>query len=215
MILNLVRIPLTILLAWTFYRELMRHAELTGGGAILLLAYGLTGAIILAILWAPVIGDKLSDPLTSALSNATSLPSPPNRLVRWISQLQQRGWHRPALLLVFVEGIRHPNLPQPALLGLRSCRPGSLLERCFAREVYKYNNIQNCLHAYSILKERHGICPPLHQHPEVNLAILNLTRQPAPEPAKVQVVPKPVPVTPPRNPRIQIFDESQPDQNSH
>jgi hypothetical protein len=207
MILLLVRIPLTLLFGYWFFKALYRYSELSGGDIIMLLAYGLFGSIVLAILWAPVIGEKLSDPLTSTITKETSLPPQTNTLVQSIGQLQSRGFHRPALVLVFLEGIRHPKLPQAALLGLRSARPGSFLERCFAKEVYRFNNIQNCLHAYKILKERHGITLPAHQHPEVNLAILALNRKPPPEPAKLHVKPAATPPPAERNPRIKLFEE--------
>jgi hypothetical protein len=206
MILALVRIPLTVLFAYSLCKATLRYSQLDGGDMIFLLGYALAGSVLLAILWAPVIGEKLSDPLTSTLNSETSLPPDPNGLVQSIRWLQRRGWHRPALLLVFVEGIRHPNLPQPALLGLRSSRPGSFLEKCFAREVFQFNNIQNCLYAYTVLKERHGVIPPLHKQPEVNLAISNLSREKPPEPAKYEL--KSAPAKPPaeRNPRIKLFE---------
>jgi hypothetical protein len=206
MILVLVRIPLTILFAYSLVRSVQRYPQLEGGDMIFLLGYALAGSVLMAILWAPVIGEKLSDPLTSTFGSETSLPPDPNGVVQSIRWLQRRGWHRPAVFLVFVEGIRHPNLPQPALLGLRSARPGSFLERCFAREVFKYNNIQNCLHAFKILTERHGINPPLHTHPEVNLAIWNLSRESPPEPAKYQLKPAPEKPLTERNPRINLFE---------
>lgn len=205
MLLRLLRIPLTALIAGTFVRAALKNSELSGGDVILLMGQGLLGAIVVAILWAPVIGEKLSDPLTSTFTQETSLPPEINVLVRWISKLQRRGYHRLALLLVFIEGIRHPNQPQPALLGLRSVRPGSFLEKCFAREVYRFNNIQNCLYAYTILKERHGTTPPLHKHPEVNIALMNLNREQPPEPARLQLTPGPPPALPQRNPRIRLF----------
>ena len=207
MILALVRIPLTVLFAYSFCKSVMRYPEINGGQMVFLLGYALAGAVFLAILWAPVIGDKLSDPLTTTLNSETSLPPNTNDLVQSIRWLQRRGWHRPALLLIFVEGIRHPSLPQPALLGLRSAKPGSFLERCFAKEVFRYNNTQNCLHAYKILTERHGITPPLHPQPEVNLAISNLTRECPPEPAKYQVPSSRAKPTAERNPRIKLFEE--------
>src|SRR5215467_3351332 len=179
MMLVFIRIPVTILLVYLFSKALVRYSELTGGDIIMLLAYGLFGAIFLAIVWAPVIGEKLSDPLTSTITRETSLPPQTNSVVQAISYLQRRGCHRLALLLVFIEGIRHPKLPQAALLGLRSARPGSFLEKCFAKEVYRFNNIQNCLYAYKILKERHGVTLPAHRQPEVNLALLNLNRKPS------------------------------------
>jgi hypothetical protein len=206
MISTLVRIPLTVLFAYSLYKATMRYPELDGGDMIFLLGYSLAGSVFVAILWAPVIGAKLSDPLTSTLNTETSLPPDTNRLVQSIRWLQNRGWHRPAILLVFMEGIRHPNQPQPALLGLRSARPRSFLEKCFAREVFKFNNIQNCLHAYKILKERHGIIPPLHDQPEVNLAISNLSRERPPEPAKYQLNSAAAKPSAERNPRIKIFE---------
>jgi hypothetical protein len=207
MILLLVRIPLTLILVYWFTKALTRYPELTGGDIIMLLAYGLFGAIFLAILWAPVIGEKLSDPLTSTITRETSLPPQTNSLVQAVGYSQRRGWHRLALLLVFIEGIRHPKLPQAALLGLRSARPGSFLEKCFAKEVYRFNNIQNCLYAYKILKERHGITLPAHHQPEVNLALLNLNRKPPPEPAKLELRPSTNPPRSERNPRIKLFEE--------
>ena len=171
-----------------------------------LVLYILLGAIVMGALWAPVIGAKLSDPVTGALTQETSLPPDPNHLVSRIRRLQNRGHHRLALLLVCAEGMRHPDLPQAAILGLRSSRPGSLLEKWFAREVYKFNNIQNCLHAYTVLRERHGITLPLHRQPEVNLAIVGLERKPPPEPSKFQLPPSEAPPPPARNPRIKLFE---------
>jgi hypothetical protein len=210
MITALIRIPLTLLFAYLLVRFTMRSPELSGGDMIFLMAYGLFGGVIVAILWAPVIGEKLSDPLTSAITEETSLPPHAGRLVGAIHRLQRRGFHRPALLLVFLEGMRRPDLPQAALLGLRSSRPGSFLEKCFAREVYKFNNIQNCLYAYKVLTERHGTTPPLHQQHEVNLAILNLSRVRPPEPAKLQIISQPAPSTPERNQRIKLFEQAEP-----
>jgi len=206
MILTLVRIPLTVLFAYTLCKATMRYPEINGGDMIFLLGYALAGSVFVAILWAPVIGQKLSDPLTSTLNSETSLPPNTNDLVQTIRWLQSRGWHRPALFLVFVEGIRHPTLPQPALLGLRSAKPGSFLEKCFAKEVFRYSNIQNCLCAYKILRERHGITRPLHAQPEVNLAISNLSRERPPEPAKYQLTTATAKPPAERNPRIKLFD---------
>ena len=177
---------------------------------ILLLGYALLGSIVVASLWAPVIGEKISGTMTGTLTDEPSLPPHSNALVNSIQRLQRRGYHRPALLLVFLEGMRHPDLPQAALLGLRSSRAGSFLEKAFAKEVYKFNNVQNCLHAYKVLTERHRFTPPLHQQPEVNLAILNLTRQPPPEPAKLQIASASTPAAPERNRRIKLFAEPPP-----
>jgi hypothetical protein len=203
----LIRIPLTLLFAYAMAKALVRRPELSGGDMVFLLGFALAGAVVMALVWAPVVGEGLSDTVTSSLTQETSLPPQVNRLAQSIGRLQRRRCHRLALLLVFVEGIRHPDQPQPALLGLRSVRPRSFLERCFAREVYRFNNIQNCLHAYKILTERHGVVPPLHQHPEVNLAIMNLNRQPPPEPATIPLRPGAPPARPARNSRIRLFGE--------
>jgi len=206
MILALLRIPLTVLFFYSLAKGVVRYPQLEGGDVIFLLGYALAGAVFMAILWAPVVGEKLSDPLTSTLNSGTYIPPDPNPVEQGIRWLQRRGWHRAALVLVFVEGVRHPNHPQPALLGLRSVRPGSFLERCFAREVFKFNNIQNCLQAYQILKERHGIIPPLHHHPEVNLAIASLNREPPKVPGTLQLKTGEAKAPPERNPRIRLFE---------
>ncbi|HWW02818.1 MAG TPA: hypothetical protein VNZ64_24175 [Candidatus Acidoferrum sp.] len=207
MMLILVRLPLTLLYIYLVYKATVSDAAYSGSQMIGLVLFILLGAIVMGALWAPVIGAKLSDPLTSAITQETSLPPDPNRLVGRIRWLQGRGHHRLALLLVFAEGMRHPDLPQAAILGLRSVRPGSLLEKWFAKEVYHFNNVQNCLQAYTILKERHGIILPLHRQPEVNLAIVSLDRKPPPEPAKLQLTPAEAPAQPARNPQIKLFEK--------
>jgi hypothetical protein len=101
----LVRIPLTVLFAYSLCKATLRYPEISGGDMIFLMGYALAGSVFIAILWAPVIGEKLSDPLTSTLNSGTSLPPDPNLLNQSIRWLQSRGWHRPALLLVFAEGL--------------------------------------------------------------------------------------------------------------
>ena len=217
MMLFFIRIPVTVLYAYYLYKSLFRSPGVSGGDMIFLMGVGLAGGIIVAILWAPVVGEKLADPLTSTFIQETSLPSEPGRLVQSIMRAQRRGWHRLALVLVFLEGVRRPTLPTAPLLGLRSVRPGSLLEKWLAKEVYHYNNIQNCLHAYTILRERHGVIPPLHNHPEVNLAISNLTRERPPEATTIPLKKAPPAVTPKRNSTIKLFEaaDSAEDSPSH
>jgi len=52
MMLFLVRIPLTVLIAYTFIKATLRYPELLGGDVVFLLGYGLAGAVLMAILWA-------------------------------------------------------------------------------------------------------------------------------------------------------------------
>jgi hypothetical protein len=203
---SLLRWVLSGAFVYSLVKAAYAYTSLSGLDTIFLMIYLLLGSIIISILWAPVIGEKIADPITSSIVEETTLPPTQNRLVRWICRLQARGTHRLALLLCFWEGLRHPDLPLPPLLGLRSTRPGSFLEKLFAREVYRYNNIKNCLHAYTILKERHNECPPPHRNPEVNLAIMGLTRAPHPTPEKVTVKTNAAPVRLERNPGIKLFE---------
>jgi hypothetical protein len=187
MILVLVRIPLTLLFVFSLSKAVRLFPQLSRGDTFLLLGYALAGAVLLTVLWAPVIGQKLSDRFISTVNFEISLPPVADYLVQMIRRLQGSGWNRLAILLVFIEGVRHPNLPHPALLGLLSARPGSFLEKCFAREVLKFSNIQNCLYAYKVLTQRHGIIPSLHQYPELNLAIPSLNRKYSPEPPRCEL----------------------------
>lgn len=205
MIIRLLRIPITLAICYFFYKSLRNGADLMGGGMIAVMALGLFGAIAVAILWAPVVGDRVSGPITGTFTQETSMPSTPRLLVQPIAQLQARGRHRTALFLILIEGILHPELPHPSLLGLRSAKPGSFLERWFAKEVWNFNNIQNCLTAYTILKERHGVTPPSHRQAEVNLAIISLTRERPPTPNPIQLKPAAPLPKPPRNRRIRLF----------
>jgi hypothetical protein len=182
------------------------YSSLSALETILLMIYLLVGGIVVSILWVPVIGARIAEPLTSSIVEETTLPPTQNRLVHLIRRCQARGYHRLALLGCLCEGLRHPDLPLPPLLALRSARPGSLPEKLFAREVYRYNNITNCLHAYTILKERHGETPPPHRNPEVNLAIMSLNRAPHPEPSKLEVKTNAAPVRLERNPSIKLFE---------
>ncbi len=203
---TLMRWLLTGAFVYSLVKAAYGYPTMSPVGTVFLMIYLLLGGIVVSTLWAPVIGERITEPLTSSIVEQTTLPPTQNRVVRLIHRLQARGHHRLALLGCFWEGIRRPDQPLPALLGLRSARPGSLLEKLFAREVYRYNNIKNCLLAYTILKERHGETPAPHRNPEVNLAILNLTRLPHPEPSKLEVKPNATPVRMERNPRIKLFE---------
>lgn len=205
MLIRFLRIPITAAICYLFYRSLTSGVDVLGGGIIAAMVFGLFGVIAVTLLWAPVVGDKLSEPITGTFIQETSIVSVPRRLVQTIGRLQARGHHRMALVLILLEGIRHPELPHPALLGLRSAKPGSFLERWFAREIWGFSNIQNCLTAYTILKERHRITPPAHRLPEVNLAILSLTRERPPTPSPIPIKAAPLASKPPRNRRIRLF----------
>ena len=202
-----VRIVFGGLFFYTFYHGFFQSGPLEGVEVAMLMFLLWLGAIMMSILWAPVIGQAVSDPLTSAITEGSYLPPVANDVVRLIHQLQGKGAHRTALALCLLEGLRYPDLPHPPLLALRSVRPGSRLEKWMAREVYRYSNVKNCLHAYRILTERHGETPPVHPVPEVTLAIYGSTR-PAPPPATLLEVPHaPAAIKPQRNPRIRLFED--------
>lgn len=161
-------------------------------------------AIANAVVWAPYIGNKLSDPLTSTVVESTFVERVNYlmKLAQWFSKKRRR---RTVLLLSFVEGIRNPWSPVPFLMGMRHARPGTWLEKVFAREVYRFGNIQNCVRAFQILKE-HGCVPATHDNPEVNMAIMAMERQ---APREVPAVKLPPSVPPPRlrrNRRIALFE---------
>src|SRR5215469_12266901 len=54
MIMALLRIPLTIVFAYTLVKATLRYSEINGGDMIFLLGYALVGSVFVAILWAPV-----------------------------------------------------------------------------------------------------------------------------------------------------------------
>jgi hypothetical protein len=202
----ILRIVLSGVFIHTLYQAAYRYETFSGIELALLMFYVLLGAIFVAVLWAPYIGAQVSEPITGSFLNETTIAPVENEVVEWIHWCEARKWRRLALMLCFLEGLRYPVLPHPALLGLRNCRPGSLLEKWFAREVFNYNNIKNCLHAYTILKERHDVTPPLHRLPEVNLAIRSLTRVRPPEASTVELKPTPFEIKLERNPSIRLFD---------
>jgi hypothetical protein len=157
-----------------------------------------------ALTWAPVLGEEIAGPVTGLMGDG-NVAQINFRLVRWAKHCQTRGWRRLALLLAFVEGVRRPNLPAAFVIGLRCARPGSWLELAFAREVWRFNNVANCVRAFDILVLHHDRRPRAHPVPEVNLALLAHTR-PVPPPAEVLPVPS-APPPPPleRNERIRLF----------
>ena len=88
MMLIFVRIPLTLLYIYSIYWASVSETAYSGPQMVGLTLYVLLGGIVMAALWAPVIGAKLSDPLTSALTQETSLPADPNRLVEVTDRLK-------------------------------------------------------------------------------------------------------------------------------
>jgi hypothetical protein len=204
---GIIRTLITGVFLYFLIVELRDYPQMSDLNLLFLAAYALGGGLIVGLFWVPVVGERLSEPLTSCYTEETSLPQVSHSLVRLIHRFQGQGHHRLALLLCFLEGMRQPDLPHPPLLALRSVRPGSLLERWFAREVYRYHNVQNCLHAYRLLVERHGRTPPPHPDLEVRLALLQSQREPNPVPTTTFALkPDAGRVELKRNPDIKLFE---------
>jgi hypothetical protein len=141
------------------------------------------------IVWAPYFANKISDPLTGGTIDAPykEEKSPALQIARWS---EARGKHGLARWLCFVEAVQRPWLPASYALGLANARPGSWLEKVFASEVFKFNNAQNCLKAYEVLK-RHGIDPRPHANPGINLVLISQEREIKETPNTVEVPPAP------------------------
>ncbi len=163
--------------------------------------------ILNALVWAPYFGSLLSRPLTGTITETTYVER-----INWVLRLarwaENRGWRRAALSLSFLEAVRHPSAPTPFVMGFRNARPGSWLEKVFAREVFRFNNIQNCVQAYLALK-RHGIDPRPHASQEINIVLLSMEREPHPEPAILAVPAARKTSALKRNPRIRLFEGAQ------
>src|SRR5688500_15427529 len=164
---------------------------------------GVLLAIACAIVWAPYIGGKVADPLTGGMVNSDFVDHK-NRLLKLIRWLEAKE-RAPGLIrfLCFLEGIRAPWLPTAFNIGLRHAKPGSWLEKVYAREVFKYNNAENCMRAFVALK-RHGIDPRPHHSPDVNTVLLSIDRGPAPEPEIMHVPAAPPPPPLNRDKRIRL-----------
>lgn len=174
--------------------------DITNAG---LLALAVILGIANAAAWAPFIGGKIAGPLTEPMVAGTFVDEK-NRWLQLIRWLERRHLRQLVLVMCFIEGIRRPWMPTAFVIGFSHARPDSWFEQIFAREVYRFNNTQNSLAAFKALK-RHGIRPPAHPNPEVDLAILAIERPLRPE-ASILPVPPGEPAPPlQRNPSIQLF----------
>ncbi|HMO64949.1 MAG TPA: hypothetical protein PKE47_06960 [Verrucomicrobiota bacterium] len=180
-------------------------ADLVNAGLLALcVALGLLNAIV----WAPFLGRLLADPLTGTFTEGAYVDTR-NPVIALARKLHHRGWRRAACFFAFLEGLRNPDLPGAFVVGLKAARPGSWLERVFAREVWRFDNAENCLRAWKILTAR-GLDPGLHRRPEVNLLIHSVRREKLPDPALLALPAAPPPAPPARNPRIRLFPGADP-----
>jgi hypothetical protein len=185
-----------------------RLIELRGStilwGSWVLIELTVTG-VVLAILWAPVIGERMSDPLTAQFTEDTGVV-PSNRLTRWILACHAKRNHRAALALCLLEGLRKPHALHPLLLGIQSVKPGSRLERMFALEIYQHNHVAHCIRARDILLSRHHVRVPPHPDVGVERILRCLETKPQSPTQTVPLIPGVPPPIVQRNPNIQLFE---------
>ncbi len=166
-------------------------------------------AVANAVVWAPVLGEAISEPLTGVMTKSTYVDRK-NHLLCFIHWLENRGLRRWTLFFCFLEGIRCPDRPAAFVIGLHNARPGSWLEKTYALQLFRFDNAQNCMQAYEALR-RHRIDPRPHHNPEVNMFLLTLDREVRAAPEPICVPPAPPAPPPKRNRRIQLFDMDRPD----
>jgi hypothetical protein len=165
-------------------------------------AFMVFGAIANAMVWAPYFGEKVADPLTGGTINSEYRESS-SFLLRLIRAAQRCGLRDVVCWLCFLEGVRAPYLPTAFVIGMQAAREGSWFEKIYAREVFKFNNAQNCLAAFKILKS-HGIDPRPHAMPGVNLLLISSEHEVKHSPAALDVPESAPPPKIERNPRIDI-----------
>ncbi len=162
-------------------------------------------ALACAAVWAPFLGAKVADPLTGGMVN-TPFVERKNFLLQFIRWCDKKDHRLFARWFCFIEGVRAPWLPTAFVLGLKNSRSGSWLEKVYAREVFKFNNAENCISAFQTLR-KHGIDPRPHRNADVNMVLISLERADAPNPAVLDVPPAPPPPKLERDKRIEIGPE--------
>jgi hypothetical protein len=168
------------------------------------LALAIIVGIVAACTWAPVLGARLASPVTDVLTDGTVTRYRPG-LMRWIHWAEVRGKRRLTLFLCFLEGIISPDLPGHFIVGMNHAKPGSWLEKVFAREVYGFSNLRQCLRAYDILRLRHDTDPGPHRSAEVDLALFSQGHEVRPETPPLELPTQPPPPKPLKNQRIKLF----------
>jgi hypothetical protein len=204
--LSLFRIAFTGLFGWLLWRA--RHlasgnleADVVNAGNFgLALVVGLAAAAT----WAPLLGELVAGPMTGPLTDGPAAQDHAG-LLRLIRRCELRGWRRLTLLLCFVEGVRHPKLPAAFVIGMNQASPGSWLEKAFAREVFGFSNVANCLRAHDILKLRHDLDLGAHPQSEINRALLAHRRERRPDAPLLAVPPPTAPPPLRRRANIKLF----------
>lgn len=171
-------------------------------------AYYLGLSLVLAIptglVWAPAVAALIVGPI-DATFNTGSFIVEEHRTLRLVYWLQKKKHRRLTVFFCLLEALNHPDWPTAYLIGMKNARPGSWTERLFAREVWRFDNVQNALAAHDILR-RHGLEPKPHANSQVmwQLSVREMQATPAREPVPLPAAPPPAPLR--RNPNISLFE---------
>lgn len=173
-------------------------------------AYYLGVSLILAILtgivWAPAVGAMIVAPIDATLNTGSFIVEEHRslRLVYWMLKKKRRGL---AVFFCMIEALNHPDWPSAYIIGMKNAKPGSWCERMFAREVWRFDNMQNALAAHEILR-RHGVKPPPHSNAQVmwQLSLSEMKEAPPRPPMPLPAAPEPAPLK--RNPNIRLFEDA-------
>jgi hypothetical protein len=201
----LLRIILGTLM-YVAFKEARQNAAVNPMSGDVSNAFWVAVTVILAlangIVWAPYLANKVADPLTGGTIEG-EFKEDKRLLLKAAKWCQMRERRRLARWLCFLEATRRPWLPAAYMVGLENAEAGSWLEKVYATEVFKFNNAQNCLKAFEVLK-RHGIDPRPHANPGVNMVLISQEREIKPTPEKMEVPAAPPPPELKRDERIKI-----------
>lgn len=202
----LFRVFFTVLFLWLLARagrdaSANLNDDVNNAG---LFALSVVVGIAAGATWAPVLGRAVAGPMTGLLTDGT-VSEDRTWLIRFARRCEARGSRRLALMAAFAEGVRHPNLPAAFVVGMNNAKAGSWLEKVFAREVWTFNHVANCVRAHEILRLRHNEDPGTHEQAEVNLSLMSHLKEPLPELEPLAVPEAPPAPLPKRNARIRLF----------
>lgn len=207
----LLRIVFTTAWAYCIYqaaRSAEGNRDVENLGPVLYLGLTLLIGLIVGAVWTPYLAQFVYGPLTDNLTDSTYV-EPENRFLKMLRWAEARKRRKLIVLLCFLEGIFHPNRPHAFIVGLQNAKPGSWLEKVFAREVFRFGNGPNCELAAAALR-RHGIDPGNHRSADINLILFAARRVVKPDAERIAVPRMPAPNSLKRNPKIRIFTKAEP-----
>lgn len=205
--LSLFRIILTLALIFGFTQAAKNAGSNPHAGDManaFWVAFCVVVGLLASLTWVPLIGDRMVEPVSGGLRDSVILDRP-RRLMRLVRWFEAHSFRRLARWLCFIEGVRRPWLPGAFVAGMNNARPGSWLEFVYAREVFRFNNLDNCVKAFQIMRQR-GHTPPPHANADIQFYLTSLEVAARPGTPTVAVPPT---TDPPlrRNLRIRLHDD--------